>query len=291
MTIRHLVLGAGGPILGLYAYGILSRLSHRDLFDTTRVETIHGCSAGSILGALLCLRYEWEDLTEYIVRRPWDKIVDLDPEKLFSLGRDKGILDRAFFEEIFSTLLLAKDLSVAITLKELYDVSGIDLHIYTVRLSGFEYTDMSHATHPDVELIDAVYMSSAIPFVFKPAKHDGSHYIDGGVIRSFPLETFLASNPDVPTSEVLGIALDHTEDAVEHDDMTLVEYATFIYKNHMRLVDPPSRDRSYVIEVPLCFADISDFVSIFQDPEMRAEVISVKAPALADKFADGRADD
>ena len=291
MTIKHLVLGAGGPTLGLYAYGILNRLSCKDRFDTNEVETIYGCSAGSILGALLCLGYDWTDMTDYIVGRPWDKTVDLDPGSLFSLARDKGILDRAFFEDIFSTLLLAKDLDVAITLKGLHDVSGIDLHIYTVKLNNFEYIDMSHTTHPDVELIDAVYMSSAIPFVFKPAKHGGSHYIDAGVMKSFPLESFTASNPDVPTSEVLGITLSHIDDAIEHDEMTLVEYATFIYKNHMLLVDPPGRDCSHVIEVPLCFAETSNFVSIFQSPAMRAEIINAKAPAIADKFIDGLTDE
>ncbi len=168
MVVEHLIISGGGPVFGLYVYGILFHLYTNNKIDIDNIKTIYGCSAGSIIGGLICLKYDWEELTNYIIGKPWDKIVDISPEHLIHLPSDKGVLDRKFFEEIFNTLLLAKELSIDITLEQLYNYSNIDFHLFTVKVNTFELIDLSHKTHPNLKVIDAIYMSSAIPFIFKP---------------------------------------------------------------------------------------------------------------------------
>ncbi len=91
-------MSGGGPVFGLYVYGVLNNLFNNDAISISKIKTIHGCSAGSIVGALLCLKYDWSDLTDYIVGKPWDKIVNIEPEDILNVSNQKGVLERKFFE-------------------------------------------------------------------------------------------------------------------------------------------------------------------------------------------------
>ena len=281
MDIEHLVISGGGPVFGLYVYGILNQLCSDDKINIDKIKSIYGCSAGSILGALLCLKFDWKDLTDYIVRKPWDKIVNIEPEDIFSVSNDKGILDRKFFEEIFSTLLLAKDLDVNITLKQLYEYSNIDLHIYTSKINTFEYIDISHSTYPDMSIIDAVNMSSAIPFIFKPVKYDDSYFIDGCVIKNFPFDEFIENNMEVPEEKILAISLELIQDVVDCSEMSLMNYASFIYRNQMILLDKQKHIAKFNITVPLSSSDMLDFIQIFKNSAMREDIINEKSIKIA----------
>ena len=277
-------MSGGGPVFGLYMYGALNYLFNNNTISITKLKTIHGCSAGSIVGALLCLKYEWNDLTDYIVGKPWDKIVHIEPEDILNVSNQKGVLERKFFEEIFSSLLLAKDLYVETTLKELYEFSGIDLHIYTVKVDTFEYIDMSHSTHPDLQIIDAIYMSSAIPFIFKPVKYCGDHFIDGGVIKNFPLDMFREKNPEISDEKLLGIMLSHRENKIDCENMSILEYASFIYRNQLILLDQQKYKSKYIIDITIDFAEVFNFFTIFKNSSMREEIINKKSICVVEDF-------
>lgn len=285
MNVEHLIIGGGGPIFGLYAYGILNKMNQLGQFNISNIKTIYGCSAGAILGGLLCLNYDWNDLSEYIIGKPWDKIVDITPEDLLNISQDKGILDRRFFEEIFNTLLLAKDLSIDITLKELYEYSHIDLHVFTVKINNFEYIDMSHVDYPEMKVIDAIYMSSAIPFIFKPVIYNNCHYIDGGLIRNFPFDEFKTTHMDVAEDNILCISLLYMQSDIICEDMNLLTYASFIYRNQLMVLDKQKYKTKYKIDIPLYYADLySNFLTIFQQPEMRNEIINEKSHNIFNTF-------
>jgi len=277
MNIEHIIISGGGPIFGLYAYGVLNKLQSGGKLDIDNVKTICGCSSGAILGALMCLKYDWNDLSEYIICRPWDKIVDISPEDLFRLPQDKGILDRGFFEEIFNTLLQAKDLGVDTTLAGLYAYSGIDLHVYTAKVNSFEYVDMSHETHPDVKVIDAVYMSSAIPFIFKPVKHEDLHYADGAIIRNYPFDNFRKAHISAPEDTILGIYLGWADEVASCNELSLLDYALFIYRNQLNLLDRQEHDTKYSVRILLTVSELTEFVSVFKNSSMRDEIINKKS--------------
>ena len=285
MDIEHLIMSGGGPVFGLYMYGALNYLCNNNIVDMSKLKTIHGCSAGSVVGALLCLKYDWKDLSDYIVGKPWDKIVNIEPEDIFNVSNQKGVLERKFFEEIFSSLLLAKDLSVETTLKELYQFSGIDLHIYSVQLENFEYVDMSYSSHPDLEVIDAINMSSAIPFIFKPVKYQGDYYIDGGVRKNFPLDVFREKNPDIPDEKILGITLNHRDNHMNCEDMTILEYASFIYRNQLIILDKSKFTSKYVMDITIDFVEVCIF-TIFKNSAMREEIINSKSVSVAKDFVE-----
>ena len=202
--IKHIVLAAGA-YKGLYILGALNHLSSINFYNIENIETIHGGSVGGMVGALLCLKIEWEDIIKYVIDRPWNKIVKLDPNAIFAFVAKKGLFDDTIITAFFKNLLESKGLKINITLKELYNFSKIKLYLHTINVNTLEIRHLSHETEPNMSLIDAIHHSCCIPFVFQPKQINGEYYIDGAVQNQYPIDFCIEKgfNKD----EILGIKI------------------------------------------------------------------------------------
>lgn len=196
MPIQHLVISGGGP-LALSHLGSLQELEQSGIWKQSDLKSVYGTSAGGMLGLLLCLKYDWDTLMKYFVKRPWGNAFKIKPDDIFSLYQKKGVLNIQFVEIIFKPLFDAKNISIEITMQELYELTGIDLHVYSLELNEFEICDISHKSHPDLPVLKAIQMTSAIPIVIEPVCMDGKCYIDGGFVNNYPLNYCLKDHPEV----------------------------------------------------------------------------------------------
>ncbi len=270
MTIKHLVISGGGP-LGLRYLGALEKLQQEQFWNFDDIESIYATSIGSIIGAFICLKYDWDTLNKYIIERPWHDAFKVNAKQIFDSYYNKGLFDKKLAEIIFKPLLEAKDLSLNITLNEFYEFSKIDLHIFTFELNKFETVELSHSSHPDLELLQALTMSSSLPGIFIPIITDNCCYIDGGVMCNYPLNQCLRdhSNKD----EILGIKNSHNK---ENDkfanvevtaDSSLLEYVICLTINSMNYIRDSvhlehieNTVRCYIKENPLTLDFIQESV-------------------------------
>ena len=102
--IKHIVLAAGA-YKGLYILGALNYLSSIGYYNIENIETIYGGSVGGLIGAVLCLKIQWEDLIKYIIERPWNKAVKIDGNLIFSVVTQKGLFNEEVFHIFFKNLL------------------------------------------------------------------------------------------------------------------------------------------------------------------------------------------
>jgi hypothetical protein len=202
MTIKHLIISGGGP-LGIRFLSALETLNIENYWNIEDIESIYGTSIGSVLGAMLCLKYDWETLDNYIINRPWHDSIKVTPKQLFESYYNKGLFDKKIMEILFKPLLEAKELTLSITLEELFIYSGIDLHIFTFEVNSFKSVEFSHSSHPNLLLLDALFMSSSLPGLFIPTIKDNACYIDGGIMCHFPINECLRDHPN--ENECLGI--------------------------------------------------------------------------------------
>ena len=200
--IKYLVISGGGPV-GLITYGAVRDLAKANLWKLSDLEGIYCCSIGAYLAIIISLGYEWDWLDDYLIRRPWEKIVSITAENLFSAFSEKGILGEQFITDALSPLLSAKGLDpLTCTLADLFSYNSIDIHLYTTNINSplLEKLDISHKTHPSMTIVKAVCMSSAYPLVFKPIfLADEGCFIDGGLLNNYPLNDCLV-NADSPDS-------------------------------------------------------------------------------------------
>jgi len=201
-TIKHIVISGGG-IIGFAQYGVLRESNLRGLWSFENIESIYGTSIGSILGVFLSLKFEWSVLDDYIIKRPWQNVINFTMYSIIQSFESRGILNIKIIEDILTPVLRAKNIDINVTMREFYELTDIELHIFVTELNNFNLIDICYIDFPDWRLVDAVYASCSIPIIFAPLLKDSKCYIDGGFILNYPLYPCIQSGKD--PNEILGI--------------------------------------------------------------------------------------
>lgn len=236
-SIKHLVISSGGPA-GHMMYSILRTLNLKEIWDINHIETIYGSSIGSFIAIILSLRYDWQVLDDYLIKRPWDKIFvrgsggsaggssnninsssggESESTSTFAGAKSKienilrfynnnGLYGLKEFTETLRPVLQGKDMSINITMREFYEKTGIEVHFIATELNKFCVVDFSYKTHPNQSLIEACYMSCSYPFGFTPIYRDGCCYLDGGIINDYPVSECIRDQK-CHLSEILGVKM------------------------------------------------------------------------------------
>lgn len=189
--IKHIVLSGGGQSIFTF-YGVIKKANETGLWNISNIESIYGTSAGAILSLFIALKCDWKQIDDYLIKRPWDKVFNINLDSVVSIMNKFGFFEINVIHEIFKPLFAINDISIDITMKEFYEIYNIDIHIYTTELNKFEAVDISHTTHPDWRLLDAIYCSCNVPLLFAPYINEVNNeykcYIDGGILCDFPLD-------------------------------------------------------------------------------------------------------
>jgi predicted acylesterase/phospholipase RssA len=212
MPIKHLVICGGGQTL-FRVLGALNYLEKKEYWSLKDIRSIYGTSSGAIFGAMLCLKYDHATLENYLINRPWHEAFPIKMNQLLNAYTKKGVFDHTTVETAFKPLLSAKDLPLTVTLKELYEYSNIELHLYTLEINQFIMVDMSYKTHPDIPLTRAVAMSSAVPGAFAPWCDETGCYVDGGVLDNYPLHFCIRNGCDI--NEIFGIKFNYIDEPLD----------------------------------------------------------------------------
>lgn len=201
MTIKHLVISGGGPVL-IHVLGAIQHLEQNNYLDRKEIKSIYGTSAGAIVGALLCLGFDWETIRDYIIKRPWQDVFPVKVQNIFDAYTKKGVFDIKTFEKCFRPLLDAKDINMDVNLEDFYNLSNIELHLFAFEINEYKIHDVSYLTHPKLSLLSAIQMSCALPLLVTPVCIEDQCFIDGGFSCNYPLNYCIESGklPD----EILG---------------------------------------------------------------------------------------
>jgi predicted acylesterase/phospholipase RssA len=201
MTIKHLIISGGGPIM-VQVLGAIQHLEQNNFFNLSNIETIYGTSAGAIIGILICLKFDWETINDYIIKRPWHDVFPIKVQNILDAYTKKGVYDIKTIEKCFKPLFDAKDISLDINLEDFYILTNVELHMFSFEINEYKVQDISYLTHPKLSLMIAIQMTSALPVLITPVCIDDKCYIDGGMSCNYPLSYCIESGkkPD----EILG---------------------------------------------------------------------------------------
>ena len=223
-NIKHLVISGGGPT-GIKALGALKHLEENGFWNINHIQSIYATSAGAIIAVLLCLRFDWQAITDYVIYRPWHETYNIEVTKILEAYSKKGIFDDSVLRVFFKPFFDAKDLSMDMSLTEFFAYSNIELHVFSLELNRFEIIDISYKTHPDISILTAIHMTSALPIIITPVCIEDKCYVDGGVICNYPLNYCLNTFPE--RTEILGVRnkyeLSEENNIVDHKS-TILEY-------------------------------------------------------------------
>ena len=203
MTIKHFSL-CGGGIVGLVMYGIVKRLNQLKIWELKNIETIYSCSVGSIIGLMIILDIPWEWLDDFWIKRPWYTIFDFTKIDYLKYINDKGIFDEKTWIDIVKPLLKSKKLNEDITLLELYNNTNIEFNMYVTEMNNVCKKILNYKTYPDMRVTYAIYLTTCIPYISKPAFFENSYYFDGGLTNNIPINDCFYNNK-CDYSEIINI--------------------------------------------------------------------------------------
>jgi predicted acylesterase/phospholipase RssA len=230
-TIKHIILSGGG-IAGFSYYGALKETAKQGLWDIHNIQTFYGTSVGAMFATILSLKYDWDTLDDYIIKRPWHTVYNFDMEKIFQTFQTKGIFNKKVVENTLLPVFKGKDVPITATMKEFYDIIGIELHLFSTNINTFEIIDFSYKTHPNWQMVDVVYASCALPILMQPLFIDNICYSDGGFFANYPVKECINNGAD--PDEILGItrtSVVNTENNRVHEQSSLIDYIFTIFYN------------------------------------------------------------
>jgi predicted acylesterase/phospholipase RssA len=229
MTIKHLVISGGGPIM-VQVLGAIQHLEQNNFFNMSNIESIYGTSAGAIVGILICLKFDWETINDYIIKRPWNDVFPIKVQNIFDAYTKKGVFDIKTIEKCFKPLLDAKDIPMDINLEDFYKLTNVELHMFSFEINEYKVQDISYLTYPKLSLMTAIQMTSALPVLITPVCIDDKCYIDGGMSCNYPLSYCIESgkNPD----EILGFKNKYGENKTSiNTESTILDFLlSFLFK-------------------------------------------------------------
>ena len=229
---RYIIL----PPCAMGYYALVGAMSNIQDF-----EEISGCSAGAMLGLFLCVGKTMEDIIKFSfsLNMP-DFIKPTLKDFIKTYGFIQYDVIRTRVLEFIGCNPTFRDLKKKLYISA-YCVNKLETHYFSVD------------THPDMHVIDAVCMSTAIPFLFSSFLHDGCVYIDGGMFEASPYVPFLNRHPD----EVLTVeVVDSSQTTVNSlYDFVLALVAGFLKKRHR------SSAHTVTVEVPPTINLVNFFMS------------------------------
>jgi predicted acylesterase/phospholipase RssA len=198
-------------------------------------------------------------LYDYIIKRPWQEVFQINIQNIFDSYTKKGIFDDKTIIKCFKPLLDAKDISMNISLKEFYEYSKIELHMFSFEVNTFQIEDVSYLTHPEVSLITAIQMSCAVPVLMTPVCTENKCYIDGGITCNYPLKYCIDSGKNI--EEILGFKNkyeDYNKNLVNSSSSLLDFIMNFLFKIILSISSSSKLQASITFEV----ISNTDFLSI-----------------------------
>jgi predicted acylesterase/phospholipase RssA len=260
MPIKHLVISGGGQTM-FQSIGAVQYLEQNGFIDLKNITSMYGTSAGAIVSVFVSLKFDWETLNEYVIKRPWHKVFPIKANTILDSYSKKGLFDNSVIEKCFKPLFHAKDISMEITMKQFFEYNGIEIHMFSFELNSFEGVDISYKTHPDLPLIKAIHMTSSFPVFLSPVLLENKCYIDGGIICNYPLNKCIEATGNV--DEILGFNNDYSsktesdnkeQNNIITNDSSLIDFLLGLFIKIVRSMETDTKQQKIKNEV-MCKAE------------------------------------
>lgn len=220
---KYLVFNGGG-IKGICFLGVLQCLIDMNLISN--FEIYIGTSISSIILFLFLLGYTPIELLYFVLNYNFNNITKFNIDDLFI---KYGLIDNSIINDILEKFIKSKNMNISITFKELYSKTN-KLYIITgTNLTKKKCEYFSALTTPNMKIIDAIKISSCIPFYFQPYKYNNCYYIDGSCTNDLAINSLYI---DVIYKHIIS-----TSDPTHIKNNTLSIYLDDIHNKYDNILD------------------------------------------------------
>ena len=253
MNYNAIVMSGGGT-KGFSTLGALQYMQDNNIISNGDISYYIGTSVGSIISYFLAIGYTPIEIVVYLCSNNVLENIAADLSGLLNLN---GVYKYSFITKHCEKMTLDK-IDYIPTLKQLYDNFGKKLYVCSYNLTKHKREYISYLNYPDMSCLDAIRMSSNIPFIFDDCIYNGDEYIDGGVIDNFPTN-LLKNMSDIKDIKPLGIYLD---DKKENDsegasaDSKYSKILKLVNKMYNIMMIPCKENRECLVDIDIIKIDV-----------------------------------
>lgn len=180
-TYDTLILSGGGA-KGLCILGAIQCLQDLKRLDVSSINNFIGTSIGSVISFFLCIGCTPVELVVWICSH--GVLENMSLNHFDGILKGDGIYNYNTLNDTYKKLIYEK-MEFIPTMRDIREKFGKNLTICTYNFTKKEPVYITSESHPDLSCLDAIRMSSNLPFIFSPFWHDKCEYVDGGVIENF----------------------------------------------------------------------------------------------------------
>ena len=182
--MEGICLSSGGIKLFLHL-GALDYFYEKNLLQD--VKYYSGCSAGSLVCALLCIGYTPKEILVYMCKNDYvECFSNISP---LCLINKYGLIDTTKAKIYLENMIIQK-FGYVPTFQELYNTTNKVLYCATCRINK-EYIKkeyLSKYSNPNMSILNGILASCSIPILFSRYEINNDIYIDGAVFDKIPLK-------------------------------------------------------------------------------------------------------
>ena len=189
MSINYnAIVMSGGGMKGFALLGAIQYMIDNKLIGD--VKYYSGTSIGAVICYFLAIGYSPIEMVVYIItNNVFDK---KDHKGIDSILNGEGIYDFSIYSSHFKKMSIDK-IGYIPTFKDLYEKMGITLFTCTYNITKKKKEYISFYTYPDMNCIDAITVSSSLPFIFNDCIYKDEYFIDGGFVDNCPFYPIVTS--------------------------------------------------------------------------------------------------
>ncbi len=265
---------SGGAAKGFAHIGVIKYLEELGI----EVDYVTGTSMGSVIGGLQALGYKSDRMARLAASQDWELLLSgniqlknvaplekpFHQKFPFHLAYENGgvTLPRGVINSQKLDLLIAGIFSPA------YKVNNFDSLPIPFRCVAVNLENGSIKSFSEGDLGRSIRASMAIPGVFTPEEIDGNLYVDGGVIRNFPVQEVIDMGADLVIGVYVGADLKKKDELNSMFDV--ISQSSFM----MGSLD--SREQTELVNI-LITPDVTDVNSFGFDDHERIITLGYEA--------------
>ena len=195
---------SGGGIRGIAMLGSLTVLEEHKCLEN--IHIFAGTSIGALICSLLSIGYTAKEICQEMWNLDLNSLKHIDVWNFFNnFGLDTGKKIIETMEMFFKK----KNVDTNITFEQLNEKFEKVLIITGTQINEHKLEIFSYKTHPKCKIIEAVRISTSIPFLFASPKFENNYYSDGGILDNYPISCLCDYVIDHEHAHILGVKLIH----------------------------------------------------------------------------------
>lgn len=182
-NIDTIIFGGAGHKSPFYI-GVIKALIELDI--KKNIKTIYGSSGGAFFALILTLDMEISQMIDILLYLQPKGFHNITTESVLQFDETMGFDDGSKIIQILQQILKINNINPYITLKEYFDICGIELNFSVTNITLMKNEIFNYKNNPDMFLFSAIIASMSLPILIKPFKLNNYLYIDGSITNDLP---------------------------------------------------------------------------------------------------------